>query len=147
MKTKYSFFISFALSMFVIGILFNCSSSSAPTLSKQDQVKAILTASAWKVKTVSVNDTDKTSVYPNLGLSFTSTAFASTNGAAVWPASGTWTFTSADATAITRNDGLVVTLQEVTSTSLKLAITWNKNTIGSGRIESVSGQNVFSFGK
>ena len=52
-----------------------------------------------------------------------------------------------ETTAIKRDDGLVVTLQEVTDTSLKLALTWTKTTLGSGRIESVSGQHVFSFGK
>ena len=90
---------------------------------------------------------DKTDIYGDLSLKFTSSVFTSTNGEALWPASGTWTFTTDDATAIKRDDGLVVTLQEVTDTSLKLALTWSKTTLGSGRIESVSGQHVFSFGK
>lgn len=151
MKTKYS---SVAIVTFMmvasigLGILSSCSSSSsAPTLSKQDEVKAILTASPWKIKTVSVDGADKTSVYPNLGLVFANATFTSTNGGAIWPASGAWAFTSADATAFVRNDGIVVTIQEATSTSLKLALTWNKTTLGSGKTESLSGVNIFSFGK
>ena len=115
--------------------------------SKQDEVKAKLTSPTWKMQSVTVDGTDKTSIYKDLSLKFSASGFTSTNGGAVWPASGTWTFTSAEATAIKRDDGLVVTLQEVTDTSLKLALTWSKTTLGPGRVESVSGQNVFSFGK
>ncbi|MFM7487573.1 MAG: hypothetical protein ACKO13_11725, partial [Cytophagales bacterium] len=119
----------------------------APTISKQDQVKAILTASPWKVNTVSVDGMDKTITYKDLGLTFTSTGFTSVSGAAIWPASGTWSFTSAEATAFKRDDGLEVTIQEATDTSLKLALTWNKTTLSSGKVESVSGAHVFSFKK
>ncbi len=131
--------------------LSGCSGAAAdPTpavVSKQDEVKAKLTSPTWKMQSVTVDGTDKTSIYKDLSLKFSASGFTSTNGGVVWPASGTWSFTTADATAIKRDDGLVVTLQEVTDTSLKLALTWSKTTLGPGRIESVSGQNVFSFGK
>jgi len=116
-------------------------------VSKQDEVKAKLTSPTWKMVSVSVDGTDKTSLYKDLSLKFTATGFTSTSGGAIWPASGTWSFTSAEATAIKRDDGLEVTLQEVTDTSLKLALTWSKTTIGPGRAESVNGKHVFSFGK
>jgi hypothetical protein len=127
--------------------LAGCKGDSAPTISAQDDVKAKLTASAWKIGTVTVDGVDKTSVYPNLTLTFTSTSFTTTNGGVVWPASGTWSFTGTDATSVTRNDGMVITIDEATATSLKLGLTWNKTTIGPGRAESVSGKHVFSFGK
>ena len=116
-------------------------------VSKQDEVKAKLTSPTWKMQSVTVDGADKTTLYKDLTLKFTASGFTSTNGGAIWPATGTWSFTTADATAVKRDDGLVVTLQEVTDTSLKLALTWTKTTLGSGRIESVSGQHVFSFGK
>jgi hypothetical protein len=135
-----------SLAVIAITLLSNCGSSTdAPVLTKQDQVKAILTASPWKVNTVSVDGTDKTITYKDLGLTFTNTGFTAVNGAAIWPASGTWSFTSIAATAFTRDDGVVVTLQEATATSLKLAMTWNKTTLKSGKAESVSGSHVFSF--
>ncbi len=127
--------------------LTGCGGSDPAPLSKQEEVTAKLTAATWKVQNVMVGGIDKSSVYQGLNLKFTDAGFTSTNGAAVWPASGNWLFSDVNATAIIRNDGLTVTLQEVTDTSLKLALTWNKTTIGSGRVESVSGQHVFSFGK
>ena len=142
-------YLLFAIVM-VAGLLTSCKSSSddpAPVVSKEDEVSALLTSATWKMSTVTVDGADKTSIYKDLKLTFTSTGFTSVNGGAVWPASGTWDFTSAEATAIKRNDGVEVTLQEVTDASLKLALIWNKNTLGPGRIESVSGQHVFSFGK
>lgn len=127
--------------------LTGCGGNDPAPLSKQEEVTTKLTAATWKVQSVMVGGIDKSSVYPDLNLTFTDTGFTSTNGEAVWPASGTWSFTDANATAITRDDGLTVTLQEVTDTSLKLALTWNKTTLGPGRVASVSGQHVFSFGK
>lgn len=136
------------LALLSIGFFSNCGSGTdAPTLSKQDQVKAILTASPWKVNTVSVDGVDKTITYKDLGLTFTNTEFTSVSGGAVWPASGTWLFTSANATAIKRDDGLEVTIQEATTTSLKLGLTWSKTTLAPGRSQSVGGAHVFSFKK
>lgn len=112
-----------------------------------DDVKAKLTASGWKMSTVTVDGTDKTALYSDLALTFTNTAYSSIEGGAVWPASGTWTFTTTDATAILRNDGVVATIQEITDKALKLELVWTKNTLGPGRTQSVSGKHVFTFGK
>ena len=155
MKTNYTKRVAVAfLLIAALAILVHLSgckggaSDPTPTpVSKQDEVKAKLTSPTWKMQSVTVDGTDKTSIYKDLSLKFSATGFTSTNGGIVWPTTGTWTFTSTEATAIKRDDGLVVTLQEVTDTSLKLALTWSKTTLGSGRIESVSGQHVFSFGK
>ena len=149
LKTIYSsaMTLAFMISVMVAILTLSSCGSDTPTLSKQDEVKAKLIASTWNIGSVMVDGTDKTTVYPNLKLTFTSAGFTSLNGGVIWPASGTWTFTSADATAFTRNDDLVVTIQEVTATSLKLALAWDKTTIGPGRVSSVGGQHVFSFSK
>jgi hypothetical protein len=133
------------VALVTISLLSNCDGGDTPGPSKQEQVKAILTGSPWKVNTVTVDGVDKTLTYADLGLTFTNTGFTSVNGGSVWPATGTWSFTSAEATAIERNDGLVVTIQEATATSLKLALTWSKTTLGSGRTESLSGAHVFNL--
>lgn len=149
MKTKYSSIVALSFSimaLLVAGFLSSCGGDE-PGISKQDDVRGKLISSTWKISSVTVDGTDKSSVYPNLSVTFTSTGFTTLNGGVVWPSTGTWTFTSDDATAIARNDGLVITIQEISNTSLKLGLTWNKNTIGPGRLESVSGQHVFSFGK
>ena len=155
MKTNYRkkialafLLITYASTLIQLSGCSNGGGDPTPTpVSKQDEIKAKLTAPTWKVKSVTVDGTDKTSVYKDLSLKFSTSGFTSTNGGAVWPASGTWLFTTDDATAVKRDDGVEVKLQEVTDTSLKLALTWSKTTLGPGRIESVSGQHVFSFGK
>jgi hypothetical protein len=116
-------------------------------ISRQEEVTAALTSGTWKVNTVAVGGVDKTSTYKDLSLTFTGTSFTSTNGGVIWPASGTFTFTDANASSIKRNDNLEVQIQEATTASLKLGLTWTKTTLGSGRVESTSGQHVFSFTK
>jgi hypothetical protein len=64
----------------------------------------------------------------------------------VWP-SGSWSFTDANATAFNRGDGISVQLTTLTETSLVMSLAWNKNTLGSGRVESIKGQHVFTMGK
>lgn len=145
-NNKFSISICLAACVIMMGLIsLSSCGNNEPSISKEDQVKAKLIASSWSMNSVTVDGTDRSSVYANLKVTFTSSGFTTLNGGVIWPASGTWSFTSADATSITRNDGLVVTLQEVTDTSLKLALTWSKTTLGPGRVESVSGQHVFSF--
>ncbi len=111
----------------------------------QEKATSLLTSSTWKIKTVSVDATDRTSVYPGLTLTFTATGYTTTNGGVIWPATGTWLFKDQTATTITRSDGLEITIQELTETSLKLAFSWTKTTLGSGRVQSVSGLHVLTF--
>jgi len=113
----------------------------------QETATNLLTSSTWKIKTVSVDATDRTSVYPGLALTFTATGYTTTNGGVIWPASGTWSFKDQTATVITRNDGLEITIQELTETSLKLSFNWTKTTLGSGRVQSVSGLHILTFSK
>lgn len=136
------------LLLIIVLILARCGGGGDPapaTASKQDDVKARLTAPTWKIQTVAVDGSDKTSTYKDLSLKFSATGFTSTNGGVVWPANGTWSFTNTDATAVKRDDGVEVKLQEVTDNALKLSLTWSKTTLG--REGSVSGQYVFTFTK
>jgi hypothetical protein len=110
-------------------------------------VKAKLTAAtSWKVQSATVDGVDQTAIYKNLALSFSATGYTSTNGGAVWPASGTWSFNNTDGTAVKRDDGLIITV-EVTDTTLKLSYTWTKTTLSGGRAESVKGSQVLTFTK
>ena len=96
---------------------------------------------------VTVDGTDKTSVYTGLTLSFTDTNYTTTNGGVVWPASGTWSFADATGKLITRSDGLSITVEEAIATSIKLKLTWEEGALGGGRAAAVAGVHVFSFGK
>ncbi len=115
------------------------------TPSAQDAAKALLVGT-WKLQGVMVDGVDKTSVYAGFGISFTNTAYSTTNGGAAWPATGTWSFANTDGTAIKRDDGLVIQIVP-TQTSLIMTFAWSKTTLGGGRVESVSGQNVFTMAK
>ncbi|CAN5415098.1 hypothetical protein BH09BAC3_BH09BAC3_05410 [soil metagenome] len=120
--------------------------SNDPAPTTQDQVKAKLVSGVWKIQSVTVDGVDKTSVYPGLTLQFTATTYSSSNGKPVWATSGTWEFTSSDATTIKRDDNIEVTVQ-ATDTSLKLTLNWPTGTLGGGRVGSVKGVNIFTFTK
>lgn len=115
--------------------------------SNEEVVKAQLISATWKVSSVTVDGANQSNVYAGLNVSFTSSGFTSINGEPVWPSSGTWQFTSDDAEAIRRNDGLIVEIISISDSQLKLGLTWEESTIGSGRSASVSGEHVFTFGK
>jgi len=46
-----------------------------------------------------------------------------------------------------RGDGLSMTLTELTASKLVLTLSWSETTLGGGRINSVEGNNTFTFGK
>jgi hypothetical protein len=106
-----------------------------------------LVSAGWKISNVQVDGTDQTALYTNMSLSFSATTFTSSNGAPVWPGSGTWVFTDNTAKTIKRNDEVEMTIVEVTETSLKLSLYWATGTLGPGRTASVSGKHVFTFVK
>ena len=106
-----------------------------------------LISATWKISSVTVNSTDKTSLFTNMTLKFTATNYTTTNGGVVWPASGTWEFVDATAKEVRRNDDLEITIVEATDASLKLSLIWDTGTFGPGRVSSVAGNHVFSFVK
>ena len=128
-----------------LGMLLSCGGGE-PGQSAQDKTTNLLIAHAWKIKTVTINDTDQSSVFANLSITFTKTAYSSVNGKAEWPASGTWSFDGSSATDIVRNDGLTMTIESLSDTSLVISFLWDTTTFGGGRVQGVSGQTVFTFG-
>ena len=148
MKTFIKTIFTISSLSFVI-LLSHCGGSKsndpAPVTEPQS-VTSLMKTGTWKIHSVSVDGTDQSALFKNFTLSFTDANFSSVNGSAVWPASGTWKFVSDQATSFTRDDGLVVTIQNVSSTSLIISLVWTKTTLGPGRIESVKGTTVFTMG-
>lgn len=132
--------------LFVCGLLF-VQSCGKKDPSPTEQASAILNSGLWKMKTVLVDGVDQTNIYKGLTITFTSSAYTTTNGGQVWPASGTWIFSDNTGKAITRSDGLPVTLPSADNNTLVLKLTWSKTTFGPGRASSLKGDNVFTFGK
>lgn len=119
-------------------------------MTKQEEVTSLLvgagsTPKTWTMQSVAVDGVDKSTLFGGMTIKFTAGTFTVANGGPLWPATGTWTFTSDQAITIKRDDGTEVQVQ-ATATSLKLTMTWNKKTFGTGRTTSVSGQHVFTFG-
>ena len=110
-------------------------------------VQALLTSGTWKINTVTVDGVNRNDLYTNFTLSFTATGFTAMNGEPVWPASGAWTFVTSAKKEISRNDGIVVTLESISETELVLNLTWNKTTLGGGREASLQGDHTFVLGK
>ena len=130
----------------------SCGSKGDPTPKETDAQKneKILTSSVtsgWSVQSVMVDGVDDTSIYSKLKLSFTEGSFTATNGDPIWPASGTWKFTDDSGQTIQRGDGLIIGVDEITSTTLTLSLTWTETTLGPGRVKSTSGKHVFKLGK
>jgi hypothetical protein len=126
------------------GLLLGCGSD--PELTQVEKKTAIMTKSTWKLKDVLVDGIDQTDVYEGLTLKFTETAFTTTNGGLVWPAAGTWNFKDDVGTTINRSDGIEIELTEISDAKLVLKLSWDKSTIGPGRIGSLSGAHKFTFG-
>ena len=130
-------------------LLSDCGSKSDPTpaaATEPQRVTGLMKTGTWKVQSVTVDGTDQSALFKNFTLSFTDAGFASVNGSAVWPSSGTWKFVNDQATSFTRDDGLVVTIQTVSSTQLIISLVWTKTTLGPGRVTSVKGTTVFILG-
>ena len=134
------FFLSIAL------LICFSSCDNDDTQLEADRVSQLLTTGGtWNMQSVTVSSTDQTALYSGLQISFTEAAYTSVNGGTIWPASGTWEFTNETATVIKRNDGVMIALNEVTEKKLVMSFTWDKTTLGSGRVNSISGQHVFTF--
>lgn len=102
---------------------------------------------SWQVSQVKVDGVDRTDLFDDFSLVIAQKQFTATNGEPVWPASGTWTFADDQGTTFTRGDGVVVTIESLSNTSLVLSLMWTKTTLGAGRERSVSGTHVFEFRK
>jgi hypothetical protein len=142
---KIGFIGSIVLLAMACAFLTGCKGGDDPS-PKDVNTKKLMT-NIWKLNSVQVDAVDKTSLFTGMTLKFTATNYTTTNGGVVWPASGTWTFTDDTATKIKRNDDLVVTIFEITDTSLKLSLSWASGTYGPGRVSSVAGIHTFNFVK
>ncbi|MBX2895507.1 MAG: hypothetical protein KF763_08690 [Cyclobacteriaceae bacterium] len=110
-------------------------------------MRSLLTSGTWALQTVSVSGVDQTAVYTGLTLRFTDTNFTATNGRVIWPALGTWQFSDDTGKIIQRNDGLLITIETATTSTLVLKLNWDETTLGSGRVSSVEGAHTFNFTK
>lgn len=127
----------------VIAGLTGCDDSEPDTFDK----KTLLTAGTWTINTVTVDGVNQDELFTNFTISFTETAFTSTSGGALWPLYGRWAFTDSDQNHFTRDDGIQVTIENISQKELTLTLTWSKTTLGKERTASIQGNYVFTFRK
>ena len=143
-------FLSIILVATIIATLDSCKGGAGgddpEPKTEPERVSELLQSTQWKLSSIKVDDVSK-NLFANMTITFTANGFTTTNGAPVWPASGTWTFSGSDAKTMTLGDQTTVAIESITETNLTLSLTWTKNTVGPGRVASVAGKHVFVFGK
>ena len=128
-------------------IAFHLTDSSGPRLTNSPGYKrASEWTGTWIMQNVSVDGIDRTSFFTGMTLSFTSSSYSASNAAPVFPSSGNWTI-EPDGASITRSDGVLLIIQQLSDTSLKIGLVWTETTYGPGRSSSIAGSHVFTFSK
>lgn len=141
-------FTNFSLAAFLLATCFtllSCDNGDGQSI--EEETRELLIAHPWKSTNVVVDGVNQNSLFQNFTLTFTPTSYSSNNGEPVWITSGTWNFIDGSAKSFTRNDNVVVTIESITETTLKLSLQWNETTLGNGRINSVKGKHIFDFSK
>jgi hypothetical protein len=103
---------------------------------------------SWTVNNVQLDSKDVTNAFPGMVISFTKDGnFTTTNPVGnLWPASGTFTLqasTIQNLFDLTRNDGALVTLTQISSSALQFKMTFA--TAPGGRVSSVAGNYTFNM--
>jgi hypothetical protein len=133
--------------LYPLVILFLLSGLSACKKDDPQPTRKQLTTGVWKINNVMVDNVNQTENFTGMTLEFNETSFNSVNGNVVWPETGIWGFTDDRKQAFVRDDGVVVTILAINSGNLVLALTWDKTTLGGGRIKSIGGDYTFEFTK
>lgn len=90
---------------------------------------------------------DITELFQDFTVKFTEGGYTTTGTTPVWARSGTWEFKDDSGEVFVRNDGLEVTIIEITDTSLKFSLEWDQTTYEEGRPRSLPGTHTFTLGK
>ncbi len=141
MKKNKAILNAFILMIMILNVV-SCKETGTNT---KDTVSALLRSGKWKLNNATVDGVNKNDLFTGFEITFSAGSYTSSNGDPVWASTDTWVFTDDNATAFTRNDAIVVTIQSLTESNLKLALTWNKTTLGGGRNNSINGNHVFEL--
>lgn len=145
-KLLYVFLVASALS--TILSISSCKNEDTPSATEVS--KSQLTAHAWKIRRVTIDGVDHSSLFADLSLQWRGdNRFSTVNGGVLWPASGTWSFAdeTGKALRVTLNGvaDVPVTIETLDDTRLVLSLFWNKTTLSGGRTASIAGDHTFEF--
>ncbi len=121
------------------------SCDDTPPKTQQEVVTEQLTAGTWRLETITIEGEDGAQLFKDFGLTFTADGYTSTGTTPVWKRSGTWTFLNEEATRINRDNELDIDIVSIDETTLKLSLTWNRETFEGGRTKSLRGRHEFTL--
>lgn len=142
-KTRFSFILAFCACLTAGFLLSGCKKDDPDP--QEEQIKAL--AGTWTLSGVTNDGTDVTVQYQQFTLTLTTDkTYSTTNGGNPWPARGTFDFPDDTITdRVNRDDNVVVTIAEVTASSLVLR--FNINSVGAGTAAGITGSFTFSLTK
>lgn len=148
MKTNY---ITTALSVIILlsmSIISGCSKDDGGNPSPLDEQLMLLEnqSKSWVLTGGSVikDDFDVSDQFTGFKLTITGFNYMTENSlSGVWASQGTWTFKDNQVTTLERNDGILVTINNISSSQLVLSFT-DPNGSG-GRYSSIPGDYAFTL--
>ena len=131
-----------------IVVLFQISSCSSEKVDPTKDNFLNNVSRSWTVNNVQLDSKDVTNAFPGMVISFAKDGkFTTTNPVGnLWPASGTFTLqasTIQNLFDLTRNDGALVTVTQISSSALQFKMTFA--TAPGGRVSSVAGNYTFNM--
>ncbi|GAB1445989.1 MAG: hypothetical protein KF860_11520 [Cyclobacteriaceae bacterium] len=128
-------------------LMTSCKSETELTQKELVTAQLVADGDSWGVENVTVDDVDESGSFNNFSIKFEDKKFTTVNGGVVWPPSGTWSFTSEEATAFTRDDGIKVLIESLVGDQLSISFEWAETTLDAegGRITSRKGKHKFKF--
>ncbi|MCB0492083.1 MAG: hypothetical protein KDC93_06665 [Cyclobacteriaceae bacterium] len=125
----------------IAALLSSCKKDKVEPDARTLQLEKLTTT--WKVKTVVNDDEDVTDLYAGFRLIINQLNYTTENGGNAWPSSGAYDFKGTDLSTLIRSDNTEIHIDEVTASTLILS--FNFNTLSSGRTKGVTGDFTFSL--
>lgn len=132
------------LTLFAAFVFSSCKTDEVSVTEKN---RNLLKSGTWSVSYVKVDGVDRTNLFEELKLTFSDQEVTAENGGPIWGTTLSWTFTDNAARAFSLGSGPVVTINELTGSSLNITLMWDKTTLDGGRAQSVEGVHEFQFVK
>lgn len=129
--------------------LSSCKGGGDPIEQTEEEIFLTKITGIWNTSVAQVDGKDVTKSFPGMVVTITDAkGITVTNPVSpMWKAASTFTLEpSGSSFTVKRNDGLVISVPEVTTTKIVLAFQYDPAVI-TGRLESVKGQFRFEFTK
>lgn len=142
-KTRFSLSLAF-FACIITALLYSGCKKDNPN-PQEEQIKAM--AGTWSLSSVTNDGSDVTTQYQQFTLTLTTDkTYSTTNGGNPWPAAGTFDFPNETVTdRVTRDDNVVITITEVTTS--RLVLNFSINSVGSGSAAGITGSFTFTLTK